>query len=123
MLTARHLGEQREHDPGGRVPLAARQERFDPLGVPIEGDAVLFKCFDKSVRDAVPSSDSRYFVHKDLADLAGRGEILNSPQAVSFIIARLAGDCLLAHFDDRIAFGLGVLLQLGYLAIGLLFRS
>lgn len=62
-------------------------------------------------------------MHEHLPDLAGRGQLLDVAQTVTLIIARLAGDRLLADFNDRQTFARGVLLQLVDLTIGFLFRG
>jgi hypothetical protein len=66
---------------------------------------MLLERLDESMSDAVAPSDSRDFMHEELPDPAGRSEILDPPQSVPLMIARLSGDRLPANLDNCIAFG------------------
>ena len=66
---------------------------------------------DKLVRNAVAARNSRDFMHEHLFDLAGRGEIFDSPQTVTIIVIRLARDRFLADFENLVTLAGRVLLQ------------
>src|SRR6266851_2782410 len=57
-FVASHFGEQREHNTGGRVAFPVRQERFDPLSMPVKRDPTFLKRLHKVMSNAIPSSKS-----------------------------------------------------------------
>lgn len=91
-LIARHLSQQGEHDRRRRVALAVREQRLDPLRVPIERHPEMLKFLNELVGRRVAAGQAGDLMHHHLSDLPLPCQFPNAVEIMAVRVPRISGE-------------------------------